>query len=140
MSPRGPHRINVSARTYEGHVEDVDVTNELTTLSVTFKEVRLDQSIQVVHKHRFGDCEGQLVAGTDGIIYQTDHDDSFTVTLGALEEFAVNYLEHNLRIKPRGGRTYNFTDHEDNADTLFVFHREVEKARERLAHGDQPGF
>ena len=37
----------------------------------------------------------------------------------------------------RGGRTYNFTDHESNADALFVFHREVEQARERLAGGDR---
>ena len=135
----GRYRVHVSAPTYESHVEDVELTDELTILSVTFQQVRLNQSVRVVHKHRFGDCEGQLIAGTDGIRYQTSHDDSFTVTLGALEDFAIDYLEHNLRIKQRGGRTYNFTDREDNADALFVFHREVEKVRERLARGDQPG-
>jgi len=37
-------------------------------------------------------------------------------------------MEHNLRIKIRRGRTFNFTDTEANADRLFVFHREVEQA------------
>jgi hypothetical protein len=41
-------------------------------------------------------------------------------------------------VKPRRGRQFNFTDPEGNADRLFVFHRDVEKARERLRRGDQP--
>ena len=52
-----------------------------------------------------------------------------------LEEFSMDYLEHNRRLKVRGGRTYNFTDEEPNADKLFVFHREVEEARTRLSAG-----
>ena len=64
----------------------------------------------------------------------------FEVALDALEEFAVDYLDHNLRIKVRGGRTYNFTDRTANADALFVFHREVEEARERLGRGEPPAL
>ena len=63
---------------------------------------------------------------------------AFEVTLEAMEEFTIDYLEHNLRIKIREGRTYNFTDEQDNADALLVFHREVENARRRLASGDRP--
>ena len=37
-------------------------------------------------------------------------------------------------MKRRGGRTYNFTDEQDTADALFVFHRDVERARDRLAN------
>ena len=134
----GSRRINVSAPGYEGHAEDVEITGELTTIAVRFREVRLDQRIPVIHKHRLGDCEGHLVAGTGGIVYQTADDDAFEVALDALDEFAVDYLEHNLRLKVRGGRTYNFTDRQENADALFAFHREVERARERLAQGDRP--
>ncbi len=134
----GRYRLNVSASGYEGHAEDVEITGELTAVEVRFRVVRLDERVPVVHKHRFGDCEGELVASTAGITYRTDDDDAFDVALDALEEFAVDYLDHNLRIKVRGGRTYNFTDQQENADALFVFHREVEEARERLAGGEPP--
>ena len=33
---------------------------------------------------------------------------------------------------------YDFTDPDGNADRLFVFHRDVDKARERLRNGDPP--
>ena len=135
---KGRRRINVSAPGYESHVEDIEVSDDIATLSVTFKQVVLNQHVSVVHKHRFGDCEGRLLADTNGIQYQTDHNDSFTVPFDALDEFEVDYLEHNLRIRVSGKRTYNFTDHEENADALFVFHREVKEARERLARGDRP--
>ena len=134
----GRHRINVSAPGYEGHAEDVEITAELTSVDVRFRQVRLDQRIRVVHKHRFGDCEGHLVATTRGIAYETDDDDAFEVRLDGLEELAVDYMAHNLRLKVRGGRTYNFTDGEENADALFVFHRAVEEARDRLARGESP--
>ena len=48
----------------------------------------------------------------------------------------MNYLEKNLRVKQRGGKTWNFTDRgSENADRLFVFHRDVEAARAKLAKG-----
>ena len=119
-------------------MENVEITDQLTTLSIIFRQVHLDQQISVIHKHRFGNCKGQLLASTSGLHYRTDDDDTFEVTLDALEEFSVDYLEHNLRIKIRNSRTYNFTDQQENADALFVFHREVQEARERLARGDPP--
>ena len=131
----GRRRINVSAPGYDGHAEEVEITDELTTVAVRFREVRLDAEVAVVHRHRFGDCEGHLTADAGGIAYRTDDDDAFEVAFDRIEEFTIDYLEHNLRLKVRGGRTYNFTDHEANADALFVFHREVEQARERLAGG-----
>ena len=39
-------------------------------------------------------------------------------------------------MKGRGGRTYNFTDEQETADALFVFHRDVEQARNRLANAE----
>ena len=106
----------------------VEIGDTVTELDVAFTIVDLDERVAVIHKHRFGDCAGDLVASLDGIHYQTDGDDSFSVAVDALEEFSVDYLEHNLRIKIRGGRTFNFTDAQPNADRLFVFHREVEQA------------
>ena len=131
----GPHRVNVSVSGYDGHAEEVVIGDDVTEIAARFTEVRLDQSVAVVHKHRFGDCTGRLVASVDGIRYDTADDDAFETPLSELEEFAVDYVEHNLRLKQRDGRTYNFTDATENADALFVFHREVEKARERLAAG-----
>jgi len=71
--------------------------------------------------------------------YETvDKGDAFTSALVDLETFEVDYLEKNLRLKLRKGRQFNFTDPEGNADRIFVFHRDVEKARERLKKGDPP--
>jgi hypothetical protein len=50
----------------------------------------------------------------------------------------VDYLQKNLRVKERGGKTWNFTNKEQNADPLFVFHRDVEAARKKLAAGYSP--
>jgi len=136
----GRYRVNVSASGYETYEEDIEIDGEQTLIFVTFRQVSLDERVAVIHKHRFGDCAGELVASTRGLRYQTSDDDAFQVTLEDMEEFAVDYLDHNLRIKVRDGRTYNFTDEEDNADALLVFHRAVENARRRLASGDRPAL
>jgi len=134
----GRYRVNVSAPGYESYEEDVEIGGETASIVVTFRQVFLDERVAVIHKHRFGDCSGDLVANTSGLRYQTSDDDAFEVTFEAMEEFTIDYLEHNLRIKVRDGRTYNFTDEQGNADALLVFHRTVENARRRLASGDRP--
>ncbi len=131
----GRHRINVSAPGFDGFSDDIEIGDTLTELDVAFAVVRLDQRVAVVHDHRFGECVGQLVASVDGIRYETVDDDAFSVALDMLEEFDMDYVEHNLRLKIRDGRRYNFTDTEATADALFVFHRQVEDARLRLAAG-----
>ena len=134
----GRYRVNVSASGYETYEEDIEINGDRTSIVVAFRQVSLDERLAVVHKHRFGDCAGELVANTSSLRYQTSDDDAFEVTLEAMEEFTIDYLEQNLRIKVRDGRTYNFTDDQDNADALLVFHRTVENARRRLASGDRP--
>ena len=54
------------------------------------------------------------------------------------ETFEVDYLDTNLSVRLAEGRQFNFTDPEGDADRLFVFHRDVEKARDRLSRGDPP--
>ena len=74
-----------------------------------------------------------MIATPQGVRYETtDKNDAFTAALLDLETFQVDYLNKNLRVQPRKGKRYDFTDPEGNADRLFVFHRDVEKARERL--------
>jgi hypothetical protein len=136
VSP-GTHRINVSAEGYDGVAETIEVSPGPRDLMFKLKEVRLDARLDVVHKHRLGACQGRLIATPQGLRYETtDKDDTFAAQLLDLEMFDVDYLEKNLRVKPRKGKLFNFTDPESNPDRLFVFHRDVAKARERLKRGD----
>jgi hypothetical protein len=130
----GTRVINVSAEGYDGASTRVTVADgETTEIRLPLKEVRLAASVDVVHKHRFGSCEGRLTANPREIRYTpTEGDDGFAAPLDALETFTVDYMGKTLSVKPRGARTWNFTTRAENADPLLVFHREVERARERL--------
>ncbi|MGE3957341.1 MAG: PEGA domain-containing protein [Vicinamibacterales bacterium] len=135
----GSHRLNVSAAGFEGVAQTIEVKPGMQQIGVKLREVRLDVNLAVIHKHRMGNCKGRLVATAKGIRYETtDKDDAFTSPLLDLVTFEVDYLEKNLRVKLKNGKQLNFTDPEGNADRLFVFHRDVEKARERLRKGDTP--
>jgi hypothetical protein len=130
----GSHQLQVSAPGFDPHVDTIEVAPGAREVAVAFRVVRLDAAIDVVHKHRFGSCRGRLVATAQGVRYETTHtDDAFSAGLLAIETFEVDYLNRNLRIQPQRGKRYDFTDPEGNADRLFLFHRDVEKARERLA-------
>ena len=134
----GTHQINVSAPGYDGYAQSIDVSPGPRDIMVRFKEVRLDAKVEVVHKHGIGSCRGTLVATAQGLQYDTTNkNDAFTVPLANLEVFQIDYLDKNLKVKIKGGKQYNFTDPEGNADHLFVFQRDVDKARQRLLKGDQ---
>ncbi|MEQ1897521.1 MAG: PEGA domain-containing protein [Vicinamibacterales bacterium] len=135
----GNHQLNVSVEGYDGIVQTIDVEPGPRDITLRFKEVRLDLKIAVVHKHRMGSCQGRLLATPQGIRYETtSKDDAFSASMQDLETFQIDYLEKNLKVKLRKGKQFNFTDPEGNADRLFVFHRDVEKARERLKNGAAP--
>lgn len=129
----GSHRLNVSAQGYDGYSEQLDVAAGPADVMVRFKEVKLNETIPVVHKHGIGSCEGKLIADPQGLRYETSHQDRFTIRFSELEAFEVDYVKKNLRLKKRGGKTYNFTDKHPTADALFAFHRDVDKARAKLA-------
>lgn len=133
VSP-GPHRVNVLATGYESLAENIEVEPGPRELRFNFKDVRLDASIDVVHKHRMGSCKGRLIATPQGMRYETsDRDDQFAAPLASLEQFDVDYLAKLLRVKLVRGKRYEFSDPgAANADRLFVFHRDVDKARQRL--------
>jgi hypothetical protein len=135
----GEYQLNVSAPGYDTHVATLSLAPGERDVADNFREVRLNASLKVIHKHRFGSCEGTLIATPDGLRYETTHqEDAFRTPLLALATFEVNYLEKNLRVQPQKGRRYDFTDPDGDADRLFVFHRDVERARERLMKGDKP--
>ena len=130
----GPHRLQVSSEGYDGVSQSIEVANAgPTDVSVSLKTVVLDARVPVVHKHRFGSCEGSLVADVRGLRYETSNrDDAWTLTFSDLEKFALDYQGKTLQIKQRGGRSWNFTTRTSNADPLLVFQRQVDHARTRL--------
>jgi hypothetical protein len=135
----GTHQLNVSAEGFDSFAEAIEVEAGTRDIAVKFREVRLDARVDVIHRHGIGSCRGSLVATPRGIRYETTHkDDQFTTALLELDTFQVDYLDKNLRLKLRRGKQFNFTDPDGNADRLFVFHRDVERARDRLRRGDQP--
>ncbi len=133
----GSKRLNLSAEGFDGISRTVEVAPGEQTVTMRFREVRLNATAGVAHKHGMGGCEGTLRATVDGLSYETSNKgDAFTLRYEQLETFEVNYLEKNLRVKQRGGKTWNFTDRQaDNADRLFVFHRDVQAVRDKLAKG-----
>ncbi len=132
--PPGAHQINASAEGYDGYSETIQVEPGEAAITVRFKEIRLNETVAVVHKHGMGSCDGRLVADPAGLRYETSNrDDAFTIGFRDVETFEVDYLKKNLRVKRRGGKTWNFTTKADNADPLFVFHRNVDKVRRTLA-------
>ncbi len=129
----GSHRLNVSVDGYEGIAQSVEIAAGDNSVTVRFKDVVLNEAIGVQHKHSFGSCEGRLVADLHGLKYETTHkQDAFQIAFTDLERFEIDYLKSNLLVKRRGGKAFNFTDPEGKADRLLVFHRNVEKAREKL--------
>lgn len=132
----GARQVQLTADGYDSVQKTIELVPGHNTFTLRIKEVSLNARTPVVHKHGMGSCEGTLVATLDGLRYETTNKgDAFTLPYAQVETFVVDYLQKNLRIKQRGGRTWNFTDKAGNADTLFVFHRDVEAARKKLAAG-----
>jgi len=132
----GTKRLQLTATGFDSVQKSVNLVAGPNALTVRIKEVSLNAKVPVVHKHGVGSCNGTLSATVDGLKYETDNKgDAFTIPYAQTEQFAVDYLKKNLQVKQQGGKTWNFTDKNDNADALFVFHREVAAARKKLAEG-----
>jgi hypothetical protein len=127
----GTHRLNVSAEGHEMYGEPVELRAGANEVVVRFREVRLDERIAVSHKHGIGSCRGELVATPSGLRFESEKPgDSFEAPFTALEPLAVDYLAKSLRVRQKGGKTWNFTS--DSADALLVFQKRVEAARAKL--------
>ncbi len=135
----GTRQINVSAPGYDGVAESLEVVPGPRDVMISLKASRLNESIAVTHKHRFGSCAGRLIATPEGLRYETDNqEDGFQVPLSGIEVFKADFLAKNLKVKIKGGRTYDFTDPGGKADPLYLFHQAVEKARLRQSAGRTP--
>ncbi len=132
----GSKRVQLTATGFDSVQKTIDLTPGPNSITIRVKEVSLSARTPVVHKHGVGSCDGTLSATLDGLRYDSaNKGDAFTLSYAQVEQFAIDYLEKNLRVKQKGGKTWNFTDKNDNADVLFVFHRDVEAARKKLAEG-----
>ena len=128
----GSYTLTVSAEGYEVDTRRVEVERTMVPVRVELGERvdRLEARVPVTHKHRFGSCRGELEATAAGFRYRTEHKDRFELDFANVERFELDYLENNLRLKVRGGRTYNFESPTEDLDGLFVFHRDVTAFRE----------
>ena len=138
VSP-GEHQLIFSPTGQDSIRMTVEVEPGTKTIVARFKDLQLDERIEVVHKHAFGSCRGTLKASPNGLTYDTKNtEDVFTVPLTNPEIFAVDYVEKNLKVKLKGGKTYTFAEPGGTADKLYAFHQSVEKARQRLLSGRRP--
>ncbi len=133
----GAKEFKLTAPGFDGIDRTVELAAGDNSITLKFKEVRLNKRIAVTHKHGMGSCEGTLVATVDGLAYETaNKNHAFKLPYAQVESFTVDYLEKNLKVKQKGGKNWNFTEkNAANADALFVFHRDVEAARQKLADG-----
>ena len=130
----GEHQLTVSADGYDMYSETVAVTTGHQDIRVSFEQTasELNESVNVIHKHSFGKCNGTLNADNAGIRYQSDHKDAFAIPYASLERFELDYIEKNMNLKVRKGKNYNFTEQSGDADALFVFHKKVQAFLERM--------
>lgn len=132
----GQRKINVQAPGYESVAEFHDITPGPRDITISLKTIRLNEKVAVQHKHGIGSCQGTLIATPEGLRYETSHKEhGFVVTLQNIETFEADYLKNNVKLKIRGGRTYDFTDPSGKADPLYLFHQEVDKVRKRIGEG-----
>ena len=135
----GSKRVQLTATGFDSVQKTIELVPGPNNVNIRIKEVSLNARTPVIHKHGMGSCEGTLTASLDGLRYVTSNKgDAFTLQYAQIETFTVDYLDKNLRVKQRGGKTWNFTNKAENADVLFVFHRDVEAARKKLAAGYAP--
>jgi len=129
----GQRKVDVQAPGFESVGEFVNVSPGERDIVISLRTIRLDQKVAVKHNHRAGSCEGTLIATPEGIRYQTTNaNDGFSVALTGIDVFEVDFLKNNLRIRIRGGRTYDFSDSSGRADGIYLFHQEVDKVRQRI--------
>ncbi len=109
--------------------DEIGALPESRSILTQSNDVRLETSIDVVHRHFLGSCTGRLSATDVGLRYDAAQgEDGFTTPFPDIEKVEINYPRGNLRVKIRGGRTYNFRDADGRANRLLLFVQDVELA------------
>lgn len=81
------------------------------------------QRVAVNHNHRIGSCEGVLIAGNEGVRFETEHKDAFTAAYAEIEE--LSFDDDKLTLKVLNGRKYDFNEQNDDAEALAALHAQV---------------
>jgi hypothetical protein len=63
----GSHQLNVSAEGFDSVATSIDVVAGQREIVVRLREVRLESSVDVIHRHGVGSCRGRLVATPQGL-------------------------------------------------------------------------
>jgi hypothetical protein len=135
--PPGPRQLKLSREGLDGVERSIDLVAGDNSVTLRFKEVRLNKRIAVTHEHAMGSCAGTLVATIDGLAYDTaNKNDAFTLAWDKVESMVLDYPNKKLKVTQKGAKDRNFTDKKAaNGDALFVFQRDIEAARKKLASG-----
>jgi hypothetical protein len=134
----GTYQLVVSAAGYKKHSETVEYAGGARDIRVELESatIVLNEALAVKHKHRIrGGCEGVLRASAEGIRFDTEHKDAFSVSFSELEQFGFNKDKLNLKIQ--GGRKYDFVERNDNEDAVALFHERVEEALAQMGEANQ---
>jgi hypothetical protein len=133
----GSRQIKLSTAGLDGVERSIDLVAGDNSVTMRFKEVRLNKRIAVTHEHAMGSCAGTLVATIDGLTYDTTNkNDAFTLAWDRVESMVLDYPNRKLKMRQKGGKDRSFTDKKAaNGDALFVFQRDIEAARKKLASG-----
>lgn len=136
----GRRKISVSAPGYATVAEFREIAAGPDELTIALRTIRLNRRVAVTHRHRFGSCEGALIATPAGLRYETSHaQDAFSAPLTGIGTFEADYLQRNVKVGIPGGRTWNFTVPDGTADDLYAFYQDVEKVRQRLIDDGDEG-
>ena len=66
----------------------------------------------------------------DPLTYATAHkEDGFRVAFSEIDAFDLDAASRNLRIRRRGGKTWNFTTRDDASAALASFHKDAARFR-----------
>jgi hypothetical protein len=69
------------------YAETLEIGPGPRTVIVRQQPIRLDESVDVVHRHGIGSCEGRLSATSAGLRYETDdQDDAFLRPFADLQQ------------------------------------------------------
>jgi len=134
----GTYELVVSAAGYKTHSETVDYSGGARDIRVDLElaTIVLNEAVAVKHKHRIrGGCEGVLRASAEGIRFDTEHKDAFSVSFSELER--IRFEKDKLNLKVQGGRSYNFVERNDNNDALALFHERVDEALAQMGEANQ---
>ena len=134
----GTYELVVSAAGYKTHSETVEYAGGARDIRVELESatIVLNEAVAVKHKHRIrGGCEGVLRASAEGIRFETEHKDAFSVSFSELEQ--IGFDKDKLNLKIQDGRKYNFVERNDNKDALALFHERVDEALAQMGEANQ---